>query len=73
MKPFTVSVTLKPPNNQSLLWRPQCDVDAGEFLGFFEGCVFVVGLDRVGDTAESEVTRFGPEGIGIGRVVIGVV
>ena len=62
MKPLTVSVTLKPWNSQSLACLPQCDVEAGE--GLFFGCGgLVVGLDAMGETAESDVVRFGSGGV----------
>jgi hypothetical protein len=57
--PLTFSVTLKPPNSQSLPCRPQCEVEAGEGLYFFGSCDREVGLDGIGETAESEVVRFG--------------
>jgi len=72
MKPFTVSVTLKPPNSQSFACRPQCDVDAGDGL-FFGCCSLAVGLDTIGDTAGSEVVRFGCGGAEIECVMICVV
>ena len=72
MKPFTVSVTLKPPKSQSLACRPQCEVDAGERLPFFGCCGLVVGLDAMGETAGSEMVRFGCEGIWVDVVVIRV-
>ena len=56
--PLTFSVTLKPPNSQSLPRRPQCEVEAGEGLCFLGSCGLEVGLDAIGETAGSEVVRF---------------
>ena len=55
---LTFSVTLKPPNSQSLPCRPQCEVEAGEGLCFLGSCCLEVGLDAIGETAGSEVVRF---------------
>jgi hypothetical protein len=65
-------VTLKPPKSQSLLCRPQCEVDAGEGLAFFGCDGFEVGLEAMGETAVSEGFRFGCEGMCVDIVVIGV-
>ena len=56
--PLTFSVTLKPPNSQSLPCRPQCEVEAGEGLCFLGSCGLEVGLEAIGETAGSEVVRF---------------
>lgn len=69
-KLFIASVTLKSLKSQLLLCRPQCDMDAGDGLGFLGGCGLEVGLDAVGDIAGSEVVRFGCDGIRVVLVVI---
>jgi hypothetical protein len=56
--PLTFSVTLTPPNSQSLACRPQCEVEAGEGLYFLGSCGLEVGLDAIGETAGSEGVRF---------------
>jgi hypothetical protein len=56
--PLTFSVTLKPPNSQSLPCRPQCEVEAGEGLCFLGSCCLEVGLNAIGESAGSEVVRF---------------
>jgi len=60
---FTFSVTLKPPKSQSLLCRPQCDVDAGEDLPFLGSCSRVAGLIATGETSGSDPVLIACEGL----------